>query len=295
MGFRSPQPARPCSRSRARLGVKLIDRSKRPLVATNHGKIFYEGCRDLVNRYLEIESRVKSLQDSTQAAGTITVASIYSVGLSHMSMFVRQFMEANPGAKVRLEYLHPTRVVESVCEGAADLGLVSFPKRWSDLTVIPWREEKMVLALYPGHRLASRESVRLSEIEGERFIAFDEELSIRRAVDRYLRRHGVHLENTFEFDNIENIKRAVESEAGISILPEATLAQEIRSGALIKVSILEDPLSRPIAILHKRGGRLSQTASLFLDLLMDSADASSPGRTPVEGESKAKRREPLRA
>src|SRR5580658_7867049 len=72
-----------------RLGVKLIDRSKRPLVLTPSGRIFYEGCKDVIGRYLELENRVKALDDAHNKAlddahnvvGTVRVASIYSVGL----------------------------------------------------------------------------------------------------------------------------------------------------------------------------------------------------------------------
>src|SRR5262250_2543945 len=57
-----------------RLGVKLIDRSKRPLVLTPHGKVYYEGCKELVGRYLEIESRVKALENDKNVVGTVRVA-----------------------------------------------------------------------------------------------------------------------------------------------------------------------------------------------------------------------------
>src|SRR5438309_8558571 len=113
-----------------RLSVKLIDRSKRPLVPTPQGRVFYEGCKDLVGRYLEVESRVKALEDARNVVGTVGVASIYSVGLHHMTRFVREFEGRYPGASVRLEFLHPTRVVEGVTGGAVELGLISFPKRW---------------------------------------------------------------------------------------------------------------------------------------------------------------------
>src|SRR5947208_12842808 len=91
-----------------RLGVKLIDRSKRPLVLTPHGKVYYEGCKDLVGRYLEIESRVKALENEQNVVGTVRVSSIYSVGLHHMSRYVARFHQIYPGANCRLEYLHPT-------------------------------------------------------------------------------------------------------------------------------------------------------------------------------------------
>src|SRR3954467_5046200 len=137
-----------------RLGVKLIDRSKRPLVPTPQGKIYYEGCKDLVGRYLEVESRVRALEGEQNVVGTVRVASIYSVGLHHMSRYVERFQELHPGAEVRLEYLHPTRVVEAVQKGTAELGLISFPRKWPGLGVIPWRDEEMVLAVHPRHRFA---------------------------------------------------------------------------------------------------------------------------------------------
>ena len=261
-----------------RLGVKLIDRSKRPLVATPQGKIYYEGCKDLVGRYLEVENRVKALEDEHNVVGTVRVASIYSIGLNHMSEYVRTFGELYPGAEIRLEYLHPTRVVESVCGEGAEMGLVSYPRKWPDLTVIPWREEEMILAVHPSHRFAALKGVEVARLHGEKFVAFDADLSIRRAIDRFLRHHDVHVSVTLEFDNIENIKRAVEIPSGVAILPEPTVAREVAAGTLVAVRI-ESPepgrrLTRPLAIIHRRSHQLGLTASRFLDLL--TCEAPSP-------------------
>jgi DNA-binding transcriptional LysR family regulator len=250
-----------------RLGVKLIDRSKRPLVLTPHGKVYYEGCKELVGRYLEIENRVKTLEDDQNVVGTVRVASIYSVGLHHMSRYVERFHARYPGADVRLEYLHPTRVVESVQEGQAELGLISYPRKWPDLTVIPWRDEVMVLAVHPMHRLAGRDAVTVRELDGEKFVGFDPDLSIRRAIDRFLRKHEVEIELALEFDNIETIKRAVEIPAGVAILPEPTVAREVAAGTLAAVPFSDARPTRPLAVIHRRGGELGLTASRFLKLL----------------------------
>src|SRR5262249_14502716 len=192
-----------------RLGVKLLDRSKRPLVPTPHGRGFYEGCKDLVGRYLELETRVKALENDRNVVGTVRVASIYSVGLAHLSRYAERFRALYPGADVRLEYLHPTRVVESVSHGHAELGLVSFPRKYSDLTVLPWHDEEMAVVVNPRHRFVGDSAIEIGRLDGERFIAFDADLRIRKAIDRYLRTHGVQVEVQLEFDNIENIKRAV--------------------------------------------------------------------------------------
>jgi DNA-binding transcriptional LysR family regulator len=257
----------------ARLGVKLIDRSKRPLVLTPRGKVYYEGCRDLVERYEDLENRVRSLADEPRIVGTVGVAAIYSVGLHHMSRFVQDFEKQHSQASIRLEYLHPRRVLERVLSGGVELGLLSYPRKWPELTVLPWREETMVLAVHPSHRFAGRRSVAVAELEGEPFIAFDPDLSIRRAIDRFLRHHSVGVEVMLEFDDIENLKRAIEVPSGISILPEPSLVREVRAGTLAAVPIEgdspEDRLVRPLAIIHRRHGCLEPAAARFLELLTD--------------------------
>jgi DNA-binding transcriptional LysR family regulator len=268
-----------------RLGVKLIDRSKRPLVLTPQGKVYYQGCKGLVEQYLELENRVRGLEGEGTVAGTVGVAAIYSVGLHHMSRYVKTFEEQHPSAEVRLEYLHPTRVLERVMNGEAELGLVSYPRKWPELNVITWREEGMVVAVHPSHPFARRSSVSVGDLDGEPFVAFDPDLSIRRAIDRFLRRNDVQVEVVLEFDNIENIKRAVEIPSGISILPEPSVVREVDAGTLVAVAIEHDdssePLIRPLAIVHRRQSSLEPAAAKFLELLTGK-DVTVKLAAPVE-------------
>ena len=92
------------------LGVQLIERSKRPLAPTREGKVFFDGSRKILAAYDALEDEVRTLHD--EVAGRVRVAAIYSVGLHHMSSYVQEFRAQHPKAKVRLEYLHPERVLE---------------------------------------------------------------------------------------------------------------------------------------------------------------------------------------
>ncbi len=188
-----------------RLGVKLLDRSKRPLVLTPEGTVFYRGCRRLVDRYLALEEEVKTLHE--EVAGRVRVASIYSVGLSHMNQSVQDFLARYPKANVRIEYQHPDRVYELVQRDQADVGLVSYPQAGRTISAIAWREEPMVLVCAPGHELAGRQQVKLRELEGRRVVSFDTNLQIRREIDRVLAQTGVEIQIVMEFDNTETIKR----------------------------------------------------------------------------------------
>ena len=170
------------------------------------------------------------------------VAAIYSVGLGDMGQFVERFQAQQPGSQVHVEYLHPDRVYEKVLDGTADFGLVSFPRKTRDLNALPWRDEEMVLACAPDHPLALYKTVEPPQLDGVKFVGFDRELTIRREVDRFLREQGVTVEVVMEFDNIENIKKAVEISAGVALLPEPTLRREVQAGTLAARPLLGRPL-----------------------------------------------------
>ena len=251
------------------LGVQLIERSKRPLAPTREGKVFFDGSRKILAAYDALEDEVRTLHD--EVAGRVRVAAIYSVGLHHMSSYVQEFRAQHPKANVRLEYLHPERVLESVENGEADLGIVSYPRSTRLVEAEPWREEPMVIVCAPSHLLAETDEAALGALAGLPMVAFDSDLVIRHEIDRVLDGQNVEADVVMEFDNIETIKRAIEIDAGISILPEATVLREVAAGTLARVRIADPDaarqLSRPLGIIRGRNRPLAPTVQRFLDLL----------------------------
>jgi DNA-binding transcriptional LysR family regulator len=254
------------------LGVKLIDRTKRPFVLTPEGEVYYEGSRKLVQRYFALEEEVRTLHE--EVAGRVSVASIYSIGLSHMNRFVQRFLQTYPKANVRVQYQHPNRVYELVETDQVDLGLVSFPRSSRTIRATTWREEPMVLVCAPGHRLATRERVSLEELHGLEMIAFDADLEIRHEIDRALAAKGVEVRVAMEFDNTETIKRAVEIDAGVSLLPAPTVDREVAAGALAAIPLVGSDLVRPIGIIQRRGKELGKTAHRFMQLLLKQSSST---------------------
>lgn len=255
-----------------RLGdVQLINRATRPLQLTALGQDYYEGCKGLVEQYLELEASIK--KSHAEMAATVAVAAIYSVGLGDMGHYIERFKAVQPGARVHIEYLHPDRVYDKVLEGASDFGLVSFPKKTRSLEFIPWRDEEMVLACAPAHPLAQRKHVRPADLAGLAYVGFDRNLTIRREVDRFLREQGVTVDVVLEFDNIENIKKAVEISAGVALLPAPTLRHEVEAGTLVALPLSGARLTRPLGIIRHRHRKLGASALRFLELLRDRNEA----------------------
>jgi DNA-binding transcriptional LysR family regulator len=246
-----------------RLRVQLVNRATRPLQLTEAGQTYYEGCKALLEQYGELEARIRQAEMAVE----VQVAAIYSVGLGDMGHFVERFASFHPRARVQVEYLHPDRVYEKVLDGTVDFGLVSFPRKSRELTILAWREEEMVLACAPKHPLAQQRAIRTEQLQRVKYIGFNKELTIRREIDRFLREQGITVKVVLEFDNIENIKKAIEIAAGVALLPEPTLRSEVQAGTLVARPLAGCRMIRPLGILCARQHPLSSAAQRFIDLL----------------------------
>jgi DNA-binding transcriptional LysR family regulator len=257
-----------------RLGVQLLDRSTRPLGLTTGGKLYAELCRDVLRREEDFMAALDEIK--AEAEGTIRVASIYSIGLTEMSRLREEFARVCPSAQLHVEYLRPDKVYEAVLEGQADLGFISYPEHRRDLTVIPWREERMTVALYPSHPLAQRDMLLPTDLDHQDFIAFDEEVIIRRELDRFLRDQDVAINVVMQFDNIHSIKEAVALGSGISILPERTMYAEVEQGRLVSIPLHAPELIRPTGIIHRKKKKFTRAGRQFMSLVAANQEQPDP-------------------
>lgn len=254
------------------LGIELFDRSTRPLAVTPAGKLFIDYCRDVLRRHDELEASIHQLKK--QANGVARLAAIYSVGLSEMSEIEERFHRRYPEAELQVSYLRPERVWQAIEEDLADLGLMSYAESSREIVALPWREEEMVVAVAPDHRLAKRRSISASTLDGEEFIGFDEDLPIHREIERYLREHKVTVETTLRFDNLQMIKEAVAHGAGVSILPKRVMRQDLAQGRMKALRLEPAELYRPVRIVHRRRKVFNAVTKGLLALLQQNEEAA---------------------
>jgi DNA-binding transcriptional LysR family regulator len=126
-----------------------------------------------------------------------------------------------------------------------------------------------VLVVSPEHEFASRKRIDVEGLAGQRFIAFERDIPTRKAVDKILRDHDVSVQYVMELDNIETIKSSVEADLGITIVPRATVENEVRGGTLRAVNFTEN-YTRPICIIHRKGKIFSAAARKFIEMLKES-------------------------
>ncbi len=274
-----------------RLGVTLIDRSVRPLGLTPAGELFARECLELLERYDDLEQRVRSFDP--EPAGTIRVDAIYSAGIVLLKQVKEQFEQRYRRANVVIAYKHPDAVYNSVHGFECDLGVVSYPQRWRDVACIPLREEVMAVVCAAGHPLAQRQRIDAAELADWPLVGFDQDLPVGRHVRRYLREHQVNANIGLQFDNVDTIKGVVAVTDQVAILPRCTVGREVAAGTLAVVD-LEPRLVRPMGIIHRRrnrqGGGLTPAAQALVDFLVEKAatfdseaDAAATMSQPASG------------
>ncbi|MDB6122294.1 MAG: transcriptional regulator, LysR family [Pedosphaera sp.] len=245
----------------------LIERSKKKFRLTREGQVLYEFSKQIIQTYDSLHSKLQEIKDII--SGTIRVATIYSIGLHDLPPYIKKFLKSYPTVNVHVEYRRANQVYDDVLSNVVDLGLVAYPTRESKLETVSLRKDPLVLICHPHHPFAKNKSVKLKAIAGQKFIGFEPDIPTRKALDKILKDTGVEVQHVMEFDNIETVKRAVEIDAGISIVPQGTILQEVAKQTLSQVQLEDGEFYRPLAAIYKKNKVLSPAVKQFLAILKE--------------------------
>jgi len=246
--------------------TQLLSRGGGLVVPTEAGRMLYQGAGEIVRRYEQVLGELRSAADVVR--GVLRVGVIYSVGFYMLNPYLRKFIGAYPEVTLRVEYTRGNRISAAIVSGEMDLGVVAYPEKQRSIEVIPLASEELVVVCCPKHPLAGRSRIDPADLKGQRFVAFEANISTRRYIDRLLKAHRVQVETVMEFDNIETLKRAVEVDAGLSILPVGNVEREVAGGYLC-YSRFRHPArwNRQIAVIRRRGKGFSPAEREFLGVL----------------------------
>jgi DNA-binding transcriptional LysR family regulator len=250
-----------------RFNKKLVERSRGGSMSpTAAGMTFYQGCREIMDRFNSLTEEMKGLGNIV--SGQVRVGTIYSVGIHELSPVLKRFIKSYPQVNVHIEYSRPNKVYEDVLNHVIDIGIVAYPTPRPQIEVIPFGNDPLVLVCSPEHELAGKKRIDIAAIDGQRFIGFERDIPTRKAVDKILRDRGIAVQYVMELDNIETVKQSVEADLGLTIVPRATIQNEVRAGSLRAVNFTEN-FARPIGIIHRKGKIFSVATRKFIEMLTE--------------------------
>ena len=246
----------------------LFIRGKGRFDLTPAGKILYKYAKEILQLYQSVENEIMVTKD--KISGMIKVSTIYSIGLHELPPLIKDFMIKYSQVNLHVEYSRMNKVIQDVSNGAVDLGIVAFPKKDQNIDIIPFRKDHLVCIVGKNHKFKNRDKIKLSELNNEKFISFDKDIPTSKAIQKEFKDRQISVDTVMSFDNIETIKRAVEIEAGLSIVPKVTVRNEIQMGNLFSIEFEDFYWERPLGIIHRAGREMQSIVKLFVDFLKNS-------------------------
>lgn len=253
----------------------LIDRGqgRGRVTATVAGEALYAGAKALLLGARTLDAEMRQLSD--EVAGTVRVATVYSVGLHALPPRLKPFLVAHPRVNVHLEYQQTDQVYDDVAGGSVDVGIVACPIAKRGLEVIAFAEEEMALVCAPEHPLAAESEITLKQLDAVNFVGFADDIPTRRLVDERLRAAGARVRVVSTFDNIETIKNLVEIGSGVSLLPVDTVRREQQAGTLVAVPFTAaDAFTRPTGMLLKKSKARRAAVQAFIQAMQNNGEES---------------------
>jgi len=262
-----------------RYGVRLLDRRRHQVVLTAEGRALLESSKKILAELAAVDRRLEHLRE--QVRGCLHVSTVLSIGLHELPACLKYFRSEFPDVEVKVSYERSSAVYASVRDGTADLGLVAYPSGRRGIACRTFWKDRLVLVCSPHHPLANRESVSLRDLHGLPFVSFAADQPTRKFLDRRFREYGVRVRQMMELDNIETLKRTVENENALAILPETGVRSEVRAGSLCCLPLQEPGMWRPLGVLFRKKASASPAGREFLNMLenFDLGRLGSPAST----------------
>tara|TARA_B110000208_G_scaffold66130_2_gene85765 strand:+ start:1067 stop:1999 length:933 start_codon:yes stop_codon:yes gene_type:complete len=245
--------------------ILIVDRSQKQFRLTREGQKLYDSAKEILYLYDKLNSELQEMKKVI--SGTIHISTVYSIGLHELPPYVKVFLAKFPEVNIRVEYRRANMVYEDILTNSIDLGLVAYPQKHKQLEVLPFHDDILVLVVSPEHPFAQRKSIDIQDVAGQKFIGFEPDIPTRKATDIIFKEANIEAEPVMEFDNVETVKRAVEINAGIAILPQTTVIREEAQGLLKVLKFNNQTYKRPLALIHRKGRVLTPAIKKLIDLL----------------------------
>lgn len=241
------------------IGLPLFDRLGKRIALTEAGAIVRRHAHDV---FKSLEAVHRELDDLRAfKAGTLVMAVLPSELEYRLAPFFAEFYRDNPGILLRL--LSTVEVVKKVLDNEVDLGLTQLPVHDDRLVSVPLYREEYVVVVAPGHPLASREAVALSELVGVPMVMYPPGFPAREVVDRRFRALGLTLDTVVETSSNPSLIEFVAAGVGAAILPHIIL-NAVHHPELKLIPLSDGPPMREIGLVYQGHKYLGKAAQQFM-------------------------------
>jgi DNA-binding transcriptional LysR family regulator len=257
----------------AAVGETLFDRAARDGSLTAAGVLLRDYALRLLALRREASSalgELKSLESGRLQLAANEYTCMYL--LPAIDRYRREF----PHITVAVHRMLASRIPDELNLRTFELGMLSFRPDPAHFRSIAVYADTLAFIVSPSHPLAGAKRVSISQLGEETFIAHNVASPLRRKVIEAFQRHRTPLNMGIELPTIEAIKRFVAMGNGVALIPHLTVAQELKSGELVRIPVEDLEARRILRLVHRRQATLSYAARAFLRTIKTLAQEQGP-------------------
>lgn len=247
------------------LGTRLFERGGRTTVLTKSGEVLYKYAREILALSGEAARAIHSLKGLLW--GEVTLGASTIPGEYILPSALQAFRTAHPGIALAVEIGDTAGIVRRVLNNEVDLGVVGAGEKNEKLVFTRFVRDRLVV-IAPPEGWFSGDHLPLEELRKVPFVMRENGSGTRTVMERKLREKGIeNLNVVMTLGSTEAVKRAVQSGAGVSIVSERAIRNEVQLGLLRRMEIEGVDLGRDFFIVHRKQKVLSPAAGALLEFL----------------------------
>ncbi len=272
------------------LGARVFVRAPRHVILTEAGEHLLQRARQILREHDAAVDEIAELAGAER--GRLRIGSASAMILTEpLPKLLKELHKQHPAAEIAVNSGTSEALVDQILAGELDIAFVSLPVDVRGIQTERLTEDQLVAIASPRHKLAKQRTISAYTLAGEKLILGERGGNTRRLIDQFFAQAGVSLHVTMELSRQAAIRRMVEEDMGVGIVPLQSVREEVEKGRLVRWWIEGAEINWQLGLAQLSGGYESPIVQKFGTLarkyFANQAKSNSQRKRPAPS-SKAK-------
>ncbi|HVQ40083.1 MAG TPA: LysR family transcriptional regulator [Pyrinomonadaceae bacterium] len=247
------------------LSARLFVRAPRRVMLTEAGEQLLHRARQILRDHDAALDEIAELAGAERGRLRIGSASAM-VTTDVLPGLLKEVRKQHSGAEVSVVSGTSEALVQQILAGEVDLAFVSLPVEARGINTERLSEDQLVAIASPRHKLARQRTISAYTLAGEKLILGERGGNTRRLIDQFFAQAGVTLQVSMELSRQAAIRRMVEEDMGVGIVPLQSVVEDVGRGRLVRWWIEGAQINWELGIARLSGGYESPITQTFIKL-----------------------------
>lgn len=269
------------------IGAKVFVRAPRHVILTEAGEHLLHRARQILREHDAALEEIAELAGAER--GRLRIGSASAMVLTdQLPRILKELRKQHPRAEISVTSGTSEALVEQIVAGELDIAFVSLPVDVRGIQTDRLSEDQLVAIASPRHKLAKQKTISAYTLAGEKLILGERGGNTRRLIDQFFAQAGVALKVAMELSRQAAIRRMVEEDMGVGIVPLQSVKDEVESGKLVRWWIEGAQINWELGLAQLSGGYESPIMQKFVALAHETFASEANGESNRKATARGK-------